>query len=115
MFNSKKSLMKQKLLKTLALGLLLLGGFNGAWADNTVRYSTDGGSNWTDAADLNALSSVLTSAASNIAVEVSENQTLTARLTWSKAYTLTIVPTKDITIKGPAGAMWFLANVDNAK
>ena len=95
--------------------LLMIGGVSQSWADNTVRYSTDGGSNWTEAENLNALSSVLSSATSNIAVEVNENQTLSARLTWSKAYTLTIVPTKDITIKGPAGAMWFLANVDNAK
>lgn len=107
--------MKQKLLKTLALGLFLVGGVNGAWADNTVRYSTDGGTNWTDAADLNALSSVLSNATSNINVEVLDDQKLTGRLTWSKAYTLTIVPTKNITVKGPAGAMWFLANVNNAK
>ena len=116
MFNSKKSLMKQKLLKTLALGLLLMGGVNGVWADNTVKYSTDGGNTWTEAADLNALSSsVFSGATTDIQVQLLDDQTLTARLTWSKAYTLTIVPTKDITIKGPAGAMWFLANVDNAK
>ena len=36
MFNSKKSLMKQKLLKTLALGLLLTGGVNGAWAGDFI-------------------------------------------------------------------------------
>lgn len=107
--------MKQKLLKTLALGLLLTGGVNGAWADNTVKYSTDGGTNWTEDADLNALSSVFSGATTDIQVQLLDNQTLTARLTWSKAYTLTIVPTKDITIKGPAGEMWFLAQVDNAK
>lgn len=36
MFNLKKSLMKQKLLKTLALGLLLTGGVNGAWAGDFI-------------------------------------------------------------------------------
>lgn len=106
--------MKQKLLKTLALGLLLTGGVNGAWGDNTVKYSTDG-ENWTEAADLNALSSVLSNATSNINVEVLDDQKLTGRLTWNKAYTLTIVPTKDITVKGPTNAMWFLANVNDAK
>ena len=102
-------------LQFLMMLLLMIGEVTSAWADNTVRYSTDGGSNLTEAENLNALSSVLSSATSNIAVEVNENQTLSARLTWSKAYTLTIVPTKDITVKGPAGEMWFLANVDNAK
>ena len=90
-------------------------GASNAWADNTVKYSTDGGSNWTEAADLNALSSVFSGVTTDIQVQLLGDQTLTARLTWSKAYTLTIVPTKDITIKGPTGAMWFLANVDNAK
>ncbi len=90
-------------------------GASNVWADNTVRYSTDGGSNWTGAADLNALSSVFSGATSDIQVQLLDNQTLTARLTWSKAYKLTIVPTKDITVKGPTNAMWFLANVNNAK
>ena len=109
--------MKQILLKTLALGLMVMLGVN-AWADNTVRYSTDGGTNWTEAADLNALmdkdGKVFTSATSNVQVEVSGDQTLSKRLTWNKAHTLTITPTANITIKGPAGAMWFLANVNNA-
>ena len=48
-------------------------------------------------------------------LEVSEDQTLTGRLTWNKAHTLTITPTKDITIKANGtGYMWFLANVNNA-
>jgi len=106
-------MMKQRLLKTIALGLMAMVGVN-AWADNTVRYSTDGGSNWTEAADLNALSSVLSAATTNINVEVSADQTLSGRLTWNKAYTLTITPTANITIKGPQNAMWFLANVNNA-
>ena len=107
--------MKQRLLKTIGLALLMVVGASNAWADNTVKYSTDGGSNWTEAADLNALSSVFSGATTNIQVQLLDNQTLTSRVTWSKAYTLTIVPTKDITIKGPAGAMWFLANANNAK
>ena len=47
-------------------------------------------------------------------LEVSDDQTLTGRLTWNKAYTLTITPTKNITIKGHKNGMWFLANVNNA-
>ena len=47
-------------------------------------------------------------------LEVSDDQTLTGRCTWNKAKTLTITPTKDITIKGQKNAMWFLANVNNA-
>ncbi len=47
-------------------------------------------------------------------IEVSGDQKLTARLTWNKAHTLSIVPTADITIKGPKNAMWFLVNTNNA-
>ncbi len=47
-------------------------------------------------------------------LEVSDDQVLTGRITWNKAHTLTITPTKDITIQGQPGQMWFLANVDNA-
>lgn len=47
-------------------------------------------------------------------IEVSGDQKLTTRLTWSKAHTLTITPTKDITIKGPKNTMWFLVNTNNA-
>lgn len=47
-------------------------------------------------------------------LEVSEDQTLTGRLTWNKAATLTITPKADITIKGHTNQMWFLSNVDNA-
>ena len=47
-------------------------------------------------------------------IEVSGDQKLTARLTWNKAHTLTITPTKDITIKGPKNTMWFLVNTNNA-
>lgn len=43
-------------------------------------------------------------------LEVSADQKLTARLTWNVAHSITIIPTKDITIKGPKNAMWFLAN-----
>ncbi len=45
-------------------------------------------------------------------LEVSDDQTLTGRLTWSKAKTLTITPTKDITIKGHTNQMWFLVNTE---
>lgn len=45
-------------------------------------------------------------------IEVSDDQTLTDRLTWNKATTLTITPTKDITIKGHTNQMWFLANTN---
>ena len=47
-------------------------------------------------------------------IEVSGDQKLTARLTWNKAHTLNIVPTADITIKGPKSAMWFLVNTNSA-
>ena len=62
MFNSKKSLMKQKLLKTLALGLLLTGGVNGAWGvgawDNTSPiYNPETG---TSSANLKAAMSEIT-------------------------------------------------------
>lgn len=46
-------------------------------------------------------------------IEVSGDQTLTARLTWNKAHTLNIVPTADVTIKGAPGMMWFLVNASN--
>ena len=47
-------------------------------------------------------------------IEVSADQTLTKRLTWNKAHTLTITPTQDITIKGHNTDMWFLTNLENA-
>ena len=47
-------------------------------------------------------------------LEVSDDQTLTKRLTWNKAHTLTITPTKDITIKGHKNGMWFLVNTNEA-
>lgn len=55
----------------------------------------------------------ITGATDAIELEVSENQTLTGRLTWNKAYALTITPTKDITIKGHTNQMWFLTNTNN--
>ena len=54
------------------------------------------------------------SAGTDAELEVYEDQTLTGRLTWNKAATLTITPKKDITIKGHRNGMWFLANVNNA-
>ena len=46
-------------------------------------------------------------------LEIYEDQTLTGRLTWSKAKTLTLTPKKDITIKGHTNQMWFLVNTNN--
>lgn len=46
-------------------------------------------------------------------IEVYDDQTLTSRLTWNVAATLTITPKKDITIKGHRNGMWFLANTNN--
>ena len=46
-------------------------------------------------------------------LEVSDDQTLTGRLTWNKAKALTITPTKNITIKGHTNGMWFLANTNS--
>lgn len=83
------------------------------WADNTVRYSTDGGSNWTEAADLNALSSVFSEATTDIQVQLLGDQTLTGRVSWGKAYTLTITATKAVSISRGSLArtsMWFLNN-----
>ena len=53
------------------------------------------------------------SAGTDAELEVYDDQTLTGRLTWNKAATLTITPKKDITIKGHRNGMWFLANVNN--
>ena len=47
-------------------------------------------------------------------LEVIEDQTLSKRLTLNKAISITITPTKDITIKGQKNAMWFLINESNA-
>lgn len=47
-------------------------------------------------------------------IEVSGDQVLTDRLTLNKAITITITPTKAITIKGQPGKIWFLANTNNA-
>lgn len=105
--------MKQRLLKRISLALLMVVGASNVWADNTVRYSTDSGTSWTEAADLNALSSVFSGATSDIQVQLLDNQTLTGRVTWGKAYTLTITATKAVSIsRGSLArtAMWFLNN-----
>lgn len=47
-------------------------------------------------------------------LEVSKDVTLSDRLTLNKAITITVTPTRDITIKGQKNKMWFLANVNNA-
>ena len=62
--------------------------------------------------DLNAAFGELTDADTEI--EISDDVTLTGRLTWNKAHTLTITPKANITINGHRNAMWFLANVNNA-
>ena len=46
-------------------------------------------------------------------IEVFGDQKLTGRLTWNKAHTLNIVPTKDITITGHQNQMWFLTNANS--
>ena len=61
---------------------------------------------------LNAAFAALTDADTEL--EVYEDQTLTGRLTWSNAHTLTITPKKDITIKGHKNGMWFLVNRNEA-
>lgn len=43
-------------------------------------------------------------------IEVSADQVLTKRQTWNIGKSLTVIPTQDITIRGPKNAMWFLAN-----
>lgn len=49
-------------------------------------------------------------AGTDAVLEVSADQKLTARQTWDVAASISIIPTADITIKGPKNAMWFLAN-----
>jgi len=46
-------------------------------------------------------------------IEVYADQTLTSRLTWNKAATLTITPKANITIKGHKNGMWFLTNTND--
>ncbi len=47
-------------------------------------------------------------------LEVSADQKLTKRLTLNKAVSISILPTKDITIKGQKNAMWFLVNTNGS-
>ena len=101
--------MKQKLLKTMALGLLAMVGVN-AWADNTVTVTTGGSSK--EYATLKAAieANVFNSPSANIDVSISADQSLGDQvISWepSTSYTLTIKATKDITIKGPNGSRWF--------
>ena len=61
--------------KTFMLALLLVGGGNLTTvnADNTVKYSTDGGTNWIEAADLNELTAnegAISVATTNLQVEL---------------------------------------------
>ena len=48
-------------------------------------------------------------------LQISDDQVLTSRLTWSKAHKLTITATKQITIKGHNNQMWFLVNAAGAE
>ena len=48
-------------------------------------------------------------------LQISDDQVLTSRLTWSKAHKLTITATKQITIKGHNNQMWFLVNAADAE
>ena len=92
--------MKQRLLKTIALGLMAMVGIN-AWADNTVKYSTDGGTSWTEASDLNVLTTsggAIANASSDVQVELLADQSLNNRITWNKTYTLTITAAVNVTI-----------------
>ncbi len=54
-------------------------------------------------------------AETNAVLEVSADQKLTKRLTLNQAVSISILPTKDITIKGQKNAMWFLVNVKNGE
>ena len=58
-------------------------------------------------------STEITSATGDVELQVSDDQVLTGRLTWNKAYALIITPTKDITITGHQNQMWFLTNTNN--
>ena len=58
-------------------------------------------------------STEITSATGDVELQVSDDQVLTGRLTWNKAYALTITPSKDITITGHQNQMWFLTNTNS--
>lgn len=109
--------MKQKILKTLALGLLLVSGVSGAWAENTVTI-TDGTTTEyyeTLKAAIAAETSVLKSPTGNVTITLSADQSLGDKVvSWDKLYTLTIVASKDITVKGPNGSRWFTVKYTNS-
>lgn len=48
-------------------------------------------------------------------LQISDDQVLTGRLTWSKAHKLSITATKQVTIKGHNNQMWFLVNAADAE
>ena len=64
-------------------------------------------------ASLNDAFAAAVAANADAVLEVSADQKLTARLTWNVAHSISIIPTKDITIKGPKNAMWFLVNTND--
>ena len=89
--------MKRKLLSLL---LLSVAGVS-AWADNTVRYSTDGGTTWTEAENLNTLTAsegAITSASTDVQIQLLADQSLNNRIAWKTSNTLTITATKAVTI-----------------
>lgn len=104
-------MMKQRLLKTIALGLMAMVGVN-AWADNTVTVTAGGVSN--DYATLKAAieDNAFKNPTGDIDVSISADQSLGDKvISWeptaNSGYTLTIKATQDITIKGPNGSRWF--------
>ena len=64
--------------------------------------------------DLNEAFADAVAADADCVLEVSADQKLTGRLTWNVEHSISIIPTKDITVKGPKNAMWFLVNKSNA-
>ena len=110
--------MKQRLLKTIALGLMAMVGVN-AWADNTVTVKVGEAS--TGYATLKAAieAEAFKSPSGNIEVSISADQSLgTQVISWEPTagtgYTLTIKATQDITIKGPNGSRWFTVKNNGA-
>ncbi|MBQ9356417.1 MAG: hypothetical protein IJT98_03915 [Prevotella sp.] len=108
-------MMKRKLLKMMALAVVMLVGASSAWADNTVTVTT--GESSTEYATLKAAieANVLTNATADMTIILTADQSLGDKvISWEKAYTLTIKATKDITIKGPNGSRWFTVKNANA-
>ncbi len=101
-------------LQFLFAALLLSVGVTSAWADNTVTVNN--GTTTENFETLNAAfgASIVTGATTDLTVIVSADQTISTRLTWEKAKTMTITATKDITIKGPSDHIWILVKTANS-